>query len=970
MVSDDSDADDAALSDAVRHAWAKSRIDPKNPGPPVEWLPLPQHLADTAAIAGLLWDRWVTSSVKSLIVERTGGDAAASRALYVWLAAVHDTGKLSPAFAVQVGPLAGTMHDHGLRSDPNLAGTEERRRARHELVSHIAVADWLEAVHDFEVDHASRLASILAAHHGMPADSEQIRAARPQERLLGDSAWQAARVEVLDWATRRHTSDAHIDVWRSAEIPQHVLVLLSSLVIVADWIASSDHFPLSPVGQFPTEAATARAARAWRELDLPEPWNPRPPTSNDDLFTRRFQLSDPRPIQRKLMHLARTVDSPCLLILEAEMGVGKTEAAFAAAEILAQRFGLGGIFIGLPTQATTDGMFARMLSWAERLDLTVPSNVFLARGKAQLNEEYAIRWRDAYFRSRRNEHTTTPEPTPRHADDDLVVAHRWFSDPKRGPLSNLVAGTIDQALFGSLRSRHLMLRHLALASKVVVLDEVHAYDAYMSQYLTRLLHWLGAYRVPVILLSATLPASSRRAFVEAYDEGRRYGLAHKRPTLSRTEKREQAARYDILDGDIGYPSIVVSRGEATPSVLQVETASASKTVRVERLDDDNESLVALLQSALRDGGNVAVIRNTVTRAQETAALLQAAFPDMTVTIAHARYLAACRATNDARLLALFGKKGQRPPQHIVVATQVIEQSLDLDFDLMVTDLAPVDLLLQRAGRLHRHHGRNRPTPLREPRLVVTGTDWSAIPPDPVKGSKWVYSPHILLRTLAVLDGRDRIVIPDDIPPLVQATYGEDTVGPDTWHPALDETRRVLDEKRSDQEHRAKAFLLSEVRHARLANLLGWVDTAAGDPTQERRARATVRDGDESLEVLVLQRDGDGILQTPSWLPAGENQQIPANEPPDPKLTRTILGCSLRLPAAMVRGGLFDRVVEELELAFHREPELPHWHSSHALKGELVLVFDANGRTKLGPFDLLYTDVGGLEYTWMSGEENT
>ncbi|MFT4135344.1 CRISPR-associated helicase Cas3' [Microbacterium sp.] len=966
MLSEPTDtSDDAGLSAAVRHAWAKSRVDPTNPGPPIEWLPLPQHLADTAEVAGRLWDHWATPSVKSLIVQSVGGDDLAARALYVWLASVHDVGKLSPAFAVQVETLAQTMHEHGLRSDSTLAGTEERRQARHELVSHITVADWLETARGFDFERAKRLASVLAAHHGMPAGTEQIRAARPQQRLLGDQAWSDARVEVLEWATQRYADDTQLAIWRSAEIPQPTLVLLSALVIVADWIASSDHFPLAPIGGLPTETAAVRAARAWLELDLPSPWTPRPPRTDSDLFARRFDLSDARPVQREMMRLARTVDEPCLLVLEAEMGVGKTEAALAAAEILAHRFGLGGIFIGLPTQATADGMFSRMLSWAERLDLTVPSNVFLARSKAQLNEDNARLWRDAY-RSIGDD-----QPSGRRQDKvdagELVVVHRWFGDPKRGPLSNLVAGTIDQALLGGLRNRHLMLRHLALASKVVVLDEVHAYDAYMGRYLARVLHWLGAYRVPVIMLSATLPASSRRAFVRAYDEGRRVGLVAGPFTAGRDKTREREAPSDILDGDIGYPSIVVSGGASPPQIVRAESASAPKKIRVERLPDDDASLVTLLRSALRDGGNAAVIRNTVTRVQETAALLTAAFPGIPVTIAHARYLAACRAAKDAQLLKLFGRSGDRPDAHIVVASQVIEQSLDLDFDLLITDLAPVDLLLQRAGRLHRHGGRERPAPLRAPRLVIAGADWAVSPPDPVKGSKWVYSPHILLRTLAALEGRTEIIVPDDLPPLVQAVYGEEELGPDSWHTAFDETKRAFEEERRDKEHRASAFLQSEVRHARLASLLGWLDAAAGDPTQERRALATVRDGDDSLEVLVLQRDEEGILRTPSWLPDGGGRQIPANERPSPWLARTILGSSLRLPAGMNRGSLIDRIIEELELAFRRQPELAHWHSSPALRGELVVVFDTNGHATLGPFDLRYTDVGGMEYSWITRE---
>jgi len=260
------------------------------------------------------------------------------------------------------------------------------------------------------------------------------------------------------------------------------MVLLSALVIVADWIASSDLFDAAELGAQPSQTTAERGERAWRELDFPRPWEAAPSvTDAATLLTSRFALpagATPHATQTAFVDMALTIERPELMILESEMGSGKTEAALLAAEILASRFGLSGIFVGLPTQATADGMFSRILDWAERLELEVPASVFLARGRAMLNLEYAQKSREAYFRSMGDEHRAG-----REASDSTVIAHRWFADPRRGPLSNFVVGTVDQALFAGLRSRYVMLRHLALASKVVVIDEVHAYDVYMRQYL-------------------------------------------------------------------------------------------------------------------------------------------------------------------------------------------------------------------------------------------------------------------------------------------------------------------------------------------------------------------------------------------------------------------------------------------------------------------------------------------------------
>lgn len=938
------------LSVATLTAWAKSRVDPTQGLDPVEWLPLHAHLADTAEVAGRLWDHRLPQASKRLITERTGGDEASTRALVVWLAACHDVGKISPAFAVQVSRLADDMSSLGLHSDPALAGTEERRKVRHELVSHLAVVQWLRQEQSFPAKQAKRLASVLAAHHGLPPNDGAVQSAAAQTRLVGDDAWDAARAEILHWTTTTYATEHDVEVWRTAELPQHVLVLLSAIVIVADWIASSDLFPLCPLGEQPAEDAATRARRAWASLSLPAPWQARPPASDDELFTTRFNLpgARPRPVQAAMMQLARGVESPPLIIVEAEMGVGKTEAALTAAEILTERFDLGGIFVGLPTQATADGIFERVLEWADRLDLDAPNNVFLARGKSQLNERYAALTWDAYLRSTGRQHNR------RHnLDDDLVIAHRWFGDPKRGPLANLVVGTIDQALFGALRSKHLMLRHLALAGKVVILDEVHAYDAYMGQYLERVLHWLGAYRVPVIMLSATLPSERRRAFVSAYDEGARSGAA---TSALGNDAAEVKARYASLDGDIGYPSIVVSRGAGTPMILRPEPTGGSRTVALERIGDGDEDLVALLRAALREGGNAVVIRNTVRRVQATASALRAAFPETTVTVAHSRYIGLDRARKDRDLIASYGPKGTRPRTSIVVASQVVEQSLDLDFDLMVSDLAPIDLLLQRSGRLHRHQRAHRPAPLSTPRLVITGADWSTEPPTADAGSEHVYSPYVLLRTLAALDGRKTIVVPDDIPALVQVVYGNEPLGPRAWAPALSEAKLRFDAKQADKRAAAHDFLQRPVQHGGDAHLLGWVHAGAGDPAGESRAQATVRDGEETLEVLLLQQEGE-LLHTPDWLPNNGGVQIPDNELPSRDLTNTILGCALRLPAAMCKGGLIDTHIAWLERSFI----LPIWHRSPALKGELVLTVDAAGHGRLDPFTLRYSPEDGLEY---------
>ena len=204
------------------------------------------------------------------------------------------------------------------------------------------------------------------------------------------------------------------------------------------------------------------------------------------------------------------MDDPGLLIIEAPMGNGKTEASLLCAEVMAAKSGAGGVAYLLPTMATSNAMFSRVEEWLK----TVPDSkggsmesMQLLHSKAALNPDYS---------KLRSWGSTWMGDEAKANVEEGVVAHQWFAGKKRGLLSSFVVGTVDQLLMAALKVKHVQLRHLGLAGKVVVVDEVHAYDAYMNTYLDRILTWLGAYGVPTILLSATLPANRRDELIHAY----------------------------------------------------------------------------------------------------------------------------------------------------------------------------------------------------------------------------------------------------------------------------------------------------------------------------------------------------------------------------------------------------------------------------------------------------------------------
>lgn len=939
----------AGLSASARSVWAKTSCDPDT-HEVVDWMPLWQHLDDTAAVAGRLWDDWLPRSVRGQIAGCVGGDEKHARRLVCWLAGVHDVGKASPAFSVQYPDGAHRMATAGLEAAQSAWGPE-RRELRHELAGHICLVRWLTARHGWRRPDADRLAVVVGGHHGVAPTATQLTAGAKRPELLGDGRWTEVQDEYLDRQAVRILDTGDLADVVSPSRP--VQALLTALVIVADWIASNEEY----FGYRQNEPAATRVDRAWALIDLPAPWAAGDPTADAaELLAQRFGRHGVRPVQAAAVELAASTAEPGLLVIEAPMGEGKTEAALLAAEILAARTGAGGCFVALPTQATTDAMFGRVRQWLAALPHDGVRSVFLAHGKASLNENYrellprgrhisvAIDADDDDGRPGHRSEATGWAP----AQAVSAVVHQWLSGRKKGVLASFVVGTVDQTLFLALKSRHLVLRHLALAGKVVVIDEVHAYDVYMGSYLDKALHWLGAYGAPVVLLSATLPPARREELIAHYRSGRQTGGEAADP------------------GDAEYPVLTATDGQ---TVVRRPTASAGRRTEVtlEFLDAGDDELAALadrLQTELRHGGCALVVRSTVGRAQQAGRYLAERFGDDRVTVTHARFLAVDRAANDRELLHRFGPPGpgvERPPWHVVVGTQVVEQSLDVDFDLLVTDLAPVDLVLQRMGRLHRHaRGENqadRPAPLRTARCLLTGVDRVSTPPQAEPGTAVVYEPDALLRSMAVLaphlDGGPPVVLPDSIAPLVHRAYGDEEIGPAEWRDAMADARRKAQAGAARRRQAADTFQLGDASGSRA--ILGWVDAGVGAADDGPQGEAQVRDGEMTLEVLVVVRTPDGLV-VPPWVTPHGGELLATTLAIEPREARIVASCALRLPGSLTRDPRrLDAVIAELEHDY-----VSAWQASPLLAGQLVMVLDEHGRRELVGQQLQYTRALGLE----------
>ncbi|MEU7485070.1 CRISPR-associated helicase Cas3' [Streptomyces sp. NPDC042319] len=960
------------LDGPVTTVWAKHNRDSE------QWLPLWRHMDDSAAVAGLLWDWWLPANVRQLIAVALPGGEADARRLVVWLAGVHDIGKATPAFACQVHQLAERMREHRLEMPSQQAMDPDRKLAPHGLAGQLLLGKWLEEQYGWTVKQAGQFTVAVGGHHGVPPEHGQINALDNRVHLLrtpgaSEAVWRRVQEELLEACAEEYGVRGRLGDWRAVKLPQPVQVLLTAVVIVSDWIASnSDLFPYFP--QDVPRSNEERIAAAWQGLGLPQPWRPEEPVGTaQELLVSRFGLppgAKARPVQEAAVELARTMDEPGLMVIEAPMGEGKTEAALAAAEILAARAGAGGVFFALPTMATGNAMFPRLLDWLDRLPGGEGNrySVLLAHSKAALNEKFTDLMRGgqkivAVDLDAPDERPWRPSRTT-HASSAEFIAHAWLRGRKKAMLSSFGAGTIDQLLFAGLKSRHLALRHLAVAGKVVVIDEAHAYDTYMSVYLDLVLSWLGAYKVPVVVLSATLPARRRRELVEAY---------------AGSGKTQAATAFDAVEQADEYPLLTAVAPGAVPVMRRPAASGRATNVELERLDDDLELLADRLEAELADGGCALVVRNTVGRVLETADALRAKFGDGNVTVAHSCFIDTDRAANDDNLLKRFGppdKATDRPERpHVVVASQVAEQSLDVDFDLLVTDLCPVDLLLQRMGRLHRHlrpdgQQSGRPERLRQARCLITGVDWGAAVPEPVRGSVAVYGKWALLRSAAALlpwlegEPGTPVRLPADISPLVQSAYAYGPSGPESWAEALENARRQHEEHRAGQAERAATFRLGPVARSGRP-LFGWVAAGVGDADDTRAGRAQVRDSRESLEVVVVQRRADGTLATVPWL--GEDRRgrrlggldLPTDQVPPAFAARTAASCGLRLPIQFSYPEVMDRAIEELE-----EFYVPAWQAKDSpwLAGQLILALDEDCQTHLAGFRLRYSPTDGLEVT--------
>jgi CRISPR-associated endonuclease/helicase Cas3 len=717
--------------------WGKAR---PSDGSPSATHPLPAHVLDVAAVAGL-----VPGHLPVEIDRRTLG----------FLVALHDIGKFSRPFQAKV-PEAWPADALGPYPDLNRPPSGPA----HDLVGLSLLGDTLaerltpilpggrEGWLHLDRGHVWRA---LAGHHGRPpnpADDYQM-----SNKIVCNGCKGAAEKFVDDmiavfqpppWPKPAQGFDIVRFSW-----------WLAGLTTLADWIGSrQEWFPYVSAEAVADPAAyyhghaLPRAKKALAAAGMAKAVIA-PFTGLRGLFPR---IEAPTPIQR-WAEAVSLPDGPSLTVIEDLTGSGKTEAALTLAHRLMDGKRANGVFLALPTMATANAMFGRLAD-SYRALFAPGSNpsLALAHGRAGLDKRFVAAIEGGAARE------------PRRGDpaDEPAEAHcaSWLAeDRRRALLAQVGVGTLDQALLAVLPVRHATLRLFGVTGKALIVDEVHAFDPYMRRELATLLGFHAALGGSAILLSATLPRKLRAELVNAF----RAGLGVRK----RTELMESSYPLATIAGVASVSETPCQPREGLPRRVTV-TRLADQGAAVERIVD-----------ASRTGAAVVWVRNTVDDAITAVAALRE--HGMEPMLFHARFAMVDRLEIEREVLRCFGRDSAgEDRRRVLVATQVVEQSLDIDFDLMVTDLAPVDLLIQRAGRLWRHE--------RGPR-AVPGPELLVVSPEPVEapavgwikavlpGTASVYRDHALLwRSAREVFRRGEIATPEDMRPLIEVVFDRDAEG--------------------------------------------------------------------------------------------------------------------------------------------------------------------------------------------------
>lgn len=682
------------------------------------------HMLETGIVTECLIDAdGMYRPVLSRLSEITGCDNNKLSAKIVFICAIHDIGKAHP---ILQGRDAETLE---ILRRKNLNQASFDTRFRHEQYG-ANIFDRLSA-EDVDIKNSDIISQIIRMHH----QKEQKKNSDIDIIKIDDKEkakkWRHIQKEIYDYIKNVFHFD-NLNLINKNISKSELFVVQNAILgimITSDWIASNnyvfDNQPYKNIDEF----LKSRKLQALKFLNNEGMIRQQIPVMQD--FKSAFGFNG-RPVQNDVEKIVHKNDIKCMLI-ESDCGSGKTEAALYAAAVLGNRSGLSGIYMGLPTGVSAEAIQNRV---DEFLTSHGMRNTKLYTSKSMLLRE--------------------PDKKP-----------IWTDISRQRLLTSSAVGTVDQVMTVARLARFESVRMNGLASKVLIIDEIHAYDTYMLAVIRGLLMICGELGVPVIMLSATLPISTKKGLL---------GVVGNRD----------------MELHNGYPMIsyVTKDGDVYEQVSNQYMPDKKISCKLLPILNNNDEIARYAVDAVKDGGCECVIMNTVADAICVYdKIKKSKKSDCKIILYHSRMTINARDETSREILTMCGKdRTKRPERVIIVGTQVLEQSLDIDVDYMITTICPIDLLFQRIGRYHRHGDAGT---IRE-RVVVANTVQVLIPSDlsSYGGTEYVYEKCYLDATInAIQEHNGHLLIPSGMPDMINYVYG---------HASIDvRVRQIIDEANSD-----------------------------------------------------------------------------------------------------------------------------------------------------------------------------
>ncbi len=851
--------------------WGKTTDDER-------YHPAVYHMLDVAYASQVLISNGGSARVRAVLEHTWQG--VNIEALVAWtpfLVALHDIGKISAPFQGQASNANAKRQLDRLITQGFVFPTIKPTKARlpHSSISALFIRDHLGKLESgIASDFKRIMVDAASGHHGV--FDGKIQDIWKDLDFIGElEHWHPLRMATYQYLREvLAPKDIPLSAIGTPHRMRAATIGFTGLIILSDWLGSNTNF-------FPPDCSTppheylenswCYALEAVAKIGFDAP-RQTPEDTNCEALFKPLEPPEKRD-QYKSRHLQIAIDqltseqlqTPSLYIIEAPTGEGKTEAGLTLERRLAAHGASDEVFFALPTMATSNQMFKRTSKLFDSL-YHEKGVVKLAHGQAGLMEHELRRALDLA-----NYYTDT-----NHDEPSGAYALAWFSGSKKAMLAPFGTGTVDQVELGGLNTRYYMLRLFCLAGKTVIVDEVHAYDTYMNTILDHTLMWLAALGSNVILLSATLPAKRHgelaRAFLQGCGE-----TAH--------DEREPVQAYPVI----------AHYHHTQPTIIKVKAFRDEQHVHMTWLhDEDAHAQAQRLIDLTAQGGAVARICNRVNNAQAIfAALQELVAPEDEIVLIHAQMPLNQRNDREKDVERLVGKETTRTPNQriIIVGTQVLEQSLDYDVDVMVSDLAPIDLLLQRAGRLHRHKRDERNAAHSQPILYVQYTSTSAIPD--ITNWKMIYEPFVLYRTWQVLQRRTNagtalVTLPKDYRLLIEEVYAPYQPSADDGD--LAELLTKADKEAHKEEvkmiDQAKTRLIPSIRsiydESSITEELEEIFVADEDGGMQGWSTAKTRLGDRITTIPIYQQphgryslDALGAIALPDFNQLDEREKVTA-----------------------------------------------------------------------------------------------